>query len=246
MKTRWAEQDKKLKSLLEYREFDYWVYDQHFNLIQLVEHLRGVRRHLDGRNPQHLAILFDCAWLYLHSATLAIQTVRGVHVSNVALGLKEYVLGGAEQVREKENLASLLAELRREGKLPESVSIDPLPQYFPAMVDLFTRVMRRSDTTITSLQYLEYLTSATMVGARTTTTDGFGGAHNNIAAKIAENVVAFLVESAELDGRLLVAARARLFGPDTRPAERPPALETHPAGDVPEELDLGIGENPAP
>ncbi|MFH8252906.1 hypothetical protein ACH3VR_21245 [Microbacterium sp. B2969] len=253
VKERWAEQDRKLKSLLEYREFDYWIYDRHLNLIQMVEHLRGVRRHLDGRNPQHLAILFDCAWLYLVAALHAIQAIRGVHVSNVALGLKEYVLGGAEQVREKENLGSLLAELRREGKLPDTVSIDPLPQYFPAMVDLFTRVMRRSDTTITSLQYLEYLASATMVAARTTTADGFGTAHDDIAAKIAENVVAFLVEAAELDGRMLAAARTRLFGSGAAPA--PPAAakaptsrktDPHVEPDASPELDLGISDPPAP
>lgn len=253
VKERWAEQDRKLKSLLEYREFDYWIYDRHLNLIQMVEHLRGVRRHLDGRNPQHLAILFDCAWLYLVAALHAIQTIRGVHVSNVALGLKEYVLGGAEQVREKENLGSLLAELRREGKLPDTVSIDPLPQYFPAMIDLITRIMRRSGTTITSLQYLEYLASATMVAARTTTADGFGTVHDDIAAKIAENVVAFLVEAAELDGRMLVAARTRLFGPGASPT--PPAGATAPASrktdqpvtpDTPQELDLGISDPPAP
>lgn len=257
VKERWAEQDRKLKTLLEYREFDYWIYDRHLNLIQMVEHLRGVSRHLDGRNPQHLAILLDCAWLYLLAALHAIETIRGVHVSNVALGLKEYVLGGAEQVREKENLASLLAELRREGKLPETVSIDPLPQYFPAMVDLITRVMRRSDSTIATLQYLEYLTSATMVGARTTTADGFGAAHDDIAAKIAENVVAFLVQSAGVDERLLTAARARLFGSNQAPSpgtpphadapqksEMPPTDASQETG-TPQELDLGIEEPPA-
>lgn len=246
VKERWAEQDRRLKSLLEYREFDFWIYDRHLNLIQMVEHLRGVRTHLDARNPQHLAILFDCAWLYLVATLHAIQAIRGVHVSNVALGLREYLLGGAEQVREKENLGSLLAELRREGKLPAAVSIDPLPQYFPPLLDLVTRVMRRSETTVTSLQYLEYLASATMVAARTTTVDGFGNSHDEIAAKIAENVVAFLIEAAGLDDRMLVAARNRLFGPST--VRKPPAAAeaaTSRMTDAPTEPDttqeLGLG-----
>ncbi|MCE7482004.1 hypothetical protein LZG07_08745 [Microbacterium profundi] len=252
VKDRWAAQDKKLKSLLEYREFDYWIYDRHLNLIQMVEHLRAIRHHLDSRNPQHLAILFDCAWLYLLAAVHAIEAIRGVHVSNVARGLKEYVLGGAEQVREKENLASLLGELRREGKLPGTVSIDPLPQYFPTMVDLVTRIMHRNDTTVTSLQYLEYLTSATMVGARTTTADAFGTAHDDIAAKIAENIVAFLVESADLDAQLLTAARGRLFG-STQPPNRSkpehggsdaPVKEPRPDASEPPQLDLGMDAPP--
>ncbi len=228
---RWAEQDRRLKSLLEYREFDYWVYDQHLNLIQMVEHLRQVLRHLDARHPQHLAILFDCAWLYLLAVIRSIETIRGVHVSNIALGLKEYLLGGPERVREKENLAALLHELRSAGQLPDSVNVDALPAYFPNWVDLVTRVMRRSDSTVSSLQYLEYLTSAAMVGVKTTTTDGFGAAHSEIAAKIAENVVSFLVQGAELDGQFLIAARARLFGAES--------IATTASTDVPQQLDLG-------
>ena len=104
-----------MKSLLEYRQFDYWIYDEHLNPVQMVEHLRGVRRTLDGRNPQHVAILLDCAWLYLLTMTHAIDQIRRVHVSNVALGLKEYLLGGPARVREKENIATLLGELQAAG-----------------------------------------------------------------------------------------------------------------------------------
>lgn len=216
---RYAEQDKKLKSLLEYRQFDYWVYDEHLNPVQMVEHLRGVRRTLDGRNPQHVAILLDCAWLYLLTMTRAIDQIRRVHVSNVALGLKEYLLGGPARVREKENIATLLGELQAAGELPDTVSVDPLPSYTVAMAELLNRIMRRGDKVVDCLRYLEYVSSATMVSAKTSAAEGFGDDFDAIAGKIAENVVAFLVQSAELDGRLLVAARALLVQPAERATE---------------------------
>jgi hypothetical protein len=232
---RYAEQDKKLKSLLEYRQFDYWIYDEHLNPVQMVEHLRGVRHTLDGRNPQHVAILLDCAWLYLLTMTHAIDQIRRVHVSNVALGLKEYLLGGPARVREKENIATLLGELQAAGELPDNVSVDPLPSYTMAMTELLTRIMRRGDKVVDSLRYLEYVSSATMVSAKTSAAEGFGDTYDPIAAKVSENVVAFLVQSAELDARLLVAARALLIQsavgvPTNAESRRAPV----------EQLDLGI------
>ncbi len=215
---RYADQDGKLKSLLEYREFDYWVYDEHLNLIQMVEHLRGVRRTLDGRNPQHLAIVLDCAWLYLLTLLHAIQAIRAIHVSQVATGMREYVLGGPDRVREKEQIANVLAELQRAGQVPESVNVAPLPTYFPPMVELVTRVMRRSDTSVTSLRYLEFLSSAAMGGVGDGLPTAFKDTYSDVAAKIAENIVAFLIQSADLDGRLLVAARALLSGRNSEPS----------------------------
>lgn len=232
---RYAKQDKKLKSLLEYRQFDYWVYEPHLNPVQMVEHLRNASRTLDGRNPQHMAILLDCAWLYMLTLLQAIDRIRRVHVSDVALGLKEYLLGGAGQVREKENIASLLSTLQAAGELPDQVNIDPLPPYVQGMAELVTRIMRRSDRAVEVLRYLEYLASATMVSAKTTAAEGFGVCYDPIVAKIAENVVAFLVQSADLDRRLLVVAREILIqknpgglGPDE--------FKNSP----PEELDLNL------
>ncbi|MFV4914198.1 hypothetical protein PFZ49_11775 [Microbacterium lacticum] len=232
---RYAEQDKKLKSLLEYRQFDYWIYDEHLNPVQMVEHLRGVRRTLDGQNPQHVAILLDCAWLYLLTMTHAIDQIRRVHVSNVALGLKEYLLGGPARVHEKENIATLLGELQAAGELPDTVSVDPLPSYTTAMAELLNRIMRRGDRVVDSLRYLEYVSSATMVSAKTSAAEGFGVNYDPIAAKIAENVVAFLVQSAELDGKLLVAARALLV----KPADSPVTDQASPTSPT-DQLDLGL------
>lgn len=222
---RYADQDRKLKALLEYREFDYWVYDEHLNLVQMVEHLRGVRRTLNGSNPQHVAILLDCAWLYLLTLLHAIEAIRAVHVSQIGAGLQEYVLGGPDRMREKEQIAAVLADLQKAGQVPESVNIAPLPAYFTKMVELLTRAMRRSESSITSLRYLEFLSSAAMVGVRVGIGDAFKNSLNEIAAKIAENVVAFLVQSAELDDKLLTSARTLLVGElkrgDGKPASQP-------------------------
>jgi hypothetical protein len=51
--------DKKLKPLLDYREFGYWLYDEHRNLLQLPEHIRACADQLDPRIPHHLALVLD-------------------------------------------------------------------------------------------------------------------------------------------------------------------------------------------
>ncbi len=211
-----AQQESRLKPLLDYRQFDYWIYDEYLNPIQMIEHLRGVRRTLDGKNPHHVAILLDCAWLYVLTLLHAIGEVRKTHVSNLAGGLKEYLLGGPARVREKENIERLLGELKAAGELPESVVTDPLPPYFASMVELVGRVMRRSDRVVESLRYFEYLASAMMVSAKTTAAEGFEASYDPVAAKIAENVVAFLVQAAELDPQLLVRSRVALLEASSR------------------------------
>lgn len=74
--------DHRLKPLLDYRDFDYWLFDEHRNLIQLVENLRACASRLDPRNPRHLALVRDMAWLYLVTLSHAIHTIRAAHVAN--------------------------------------------------------------------------------------------------------------------------------------------------------------------
>ena len=83
--------DKRLRPLTEYRQFDYWVYDEHRNPLQLVEHLRGSARHLDGRNPLHLSLLLDLAWLYLVTIGHAVEYMRMARLSSPETTLSQFL-----------------------------------------------------------------------------------------------------------------------------------------------------------
>ncbi|MDQ7806254.1 hypothetical protein Q5425_21130 [Amycolatopsis sp. A133] len=203
--------NKKLKPLLDYREFGYWLHDDHRNLMQLVEYLRACADLLDPRIPHHLALVLDLTWLYLVSLSQAIHVVRSAHVSDPDRGLQEYLFGGVAGLREKEQLSGLLASLREGGALPAEVRVDPLPDYYPKLRELTTRVMRRPDRVLPALRLLEVLTTAIALVQRVEPAE-LGSLHEDLAAKQAADVVQFLVSTAGLDDGFRARARSLLFG----------------------------------
>ncbi len=82
------------KKLVEYRQFDYWVYDEHRNLLQVVAHLATAAKHLRPDEPAHRALFVDCAWLYTLSLAHAARYVRAVHISDPNTALQQYLFGG--------------------------------------------------------------------------------------------------------------------------------------------------------
>ncbi|MFL6124271.1 hypothetical protein [Actinophytocola sp.] len=203
--------DKKLKPLLDYREFGYWLYDEYRNLMQLVEHLRECADQLDPRNPRHLALVLDLTWLYLVSLCHAIHNIRAAHVSDPDRGLREYLFGGVVGLREKEQLSGLLASLRDGGALPTEVRVDPLPTYYSKLRELVTRVMRRPDRVLPALRLLEVLTTVTALAQRVEPAD-LGSLHDDLAAKQAADVLQFLVGATGLNDGFRTRARSLLFG----------------------------------
>jgi hypothetical protein len=122
--------DKKLNGLIEYRQFDYWVYEEHRNLLQVVAHLEQVRTDLDPGQPAHRALFMDCAWLYSLSLAHAAQHVRAIHVSDIDTALQQYLFGGQLALREKQQLATMLQRLA-----PKAASASPtggvVPVWYP-------------------------------------------------------------------------------------------------------------------
>lgn len=202
--------ERSLKSLAEYRSFDYWIYDKHRNLVQLVEHLRGAGPGLDSRNPLHLAMFFDLCWLYLLTITHAVDHIRSTQLARPQIALQEYLLGGPLGLREKEQLSKLLGSLRDSGAVPAQVDVTPLPSYFSMLLELVARVLRRPENVMPALHQLEVLTAAALFDRSTTASAAFGNSYNELAAKQAADVAGFLVRSADLDpgfrdrGRLML------------------------------------------
>lgn len=203
--------DGKLKPLLDYRDFGYWLYDEYRNPVQVVEHLRECADRLDARNPRHLALVLDLTWLYLVTLSHAIHAIRASHVSDPDRGLQEYLFGGAIGLREKQQLAQLLAGLRDNGALPVEVHVDPLPTYYAKLRELVVRIMRRPDRVLPALRLLELLTAVTALGERVEPAD-LGAVHEDLAAKQAADVVGFLVRTAGLDDGFRARARSLLLG----------------------------------
>jgi hypothetical protein len=203
--------DSRLKPLLTYRDFDYWLFEEYRNLVQLVENLRVCAERLDPRNPRHLALVLDMTWLYLVTLSHAVYVIRAAHVADPDRGLQEYLFGGAIGLREKEGLSRMLAELRDAGALPSEVRVDPLPTYYAKLLELVTRVMRRPDRVLPALRLLEVLTAVTAMGKRVSPAD-LGALHEDLAAKQAVDVVSFLITTAALDTGFRDRARSLLLG----------------------------------
>jgi hypothetical protein len=207
--------DKRLRPLAAYRQFDYWIYNEHRNLLQMVEHLRACARHLDSRNPVHVALLLDLAWLYLVSLTHAAESIRRSHLRQPDLALQEYLLGGPLGAREKRELSEVLAELQRSGAIPRSVNVDSLPPYYSALRELTIRIIRRPSTVIHSLRLLEVSSGSALGGFLEPVGPSLGPTYDEVAAKQAADVIGFLISSAGLDKGFRVGIRFMLLGEPT-------------------------------
>ncbi|WP_139146600.1 hypothetical protein [Arthrobacter sp. SW1] len=199
--------DRRLDGLTEYRQFDYWVYQEHRNPVQLVAHLKEAARHLDYRNPIHLALVLDCAWLYLFSLIKATAHIRGAFLSDPDRGLQEYIFGGAVNLREKQETAELLKKVAPPG----TGELDHLPPYYSNLRELVTRLLRRPSEIQTALRYIEAASGLMAAKRRITLSHAFKEEFNPVAAKLAADVCGFLVASAELDSGFRSEARAYLL-----------------------------------
>ena len=106
--------DRRLQPLLEYRQFDYWVYEHHRNLIQLVVHVKDAAARLDSRHPIHQALFLDLAWLYLLTLIRLTEHLRTSETPTA--GCRRTWFGGAVGLREKQETAAVACRGAR-GKL---------------------------------------------------------------------------------------------------------------------------------
>lgn len=206
--------DAALRPLLDYRQFDYFVYDEYRNPIQLVAHLRKSARKLDARNPLHCSLFMDLAWLELVSIARMIQYVRATHVSDLNVGMQEYLLGGQLGLREKQELASALNAVLPDG----APRPEPLPDYFPAMRETVMRVLRRPDSVVSAMRYAEVASAGLAARRRTPLPSTFGDTFDAVAAKLLADVCGYLVAAGGLDNDFRVTARQILL--DEQPAAR--------------------------
>ncbi|HUZ54043.1 MAG TPA: hypothetical protein VMU94_16145 [Streptosporangiaceae bacterium] len=199
--------DRKLKPLLEYRQFDYWVYDAYRNPVQLVAHLKDAAKYLDPKNPIHLALFLDLVWLYLLTLIKVTQHLRAAFLGDPDRGLQEYLFGGATSLREKEETAALLRSVAPTG----TQNLDHLPPYYANLRELVMRLLRRPTDIQRALRYTEAASALVAARQRVPLRQAFGGDFDPISAKLAADVCGFLVASASLPSEFRVQARAYLL-----------------------------------
>ncbi|WP_134716811.1 hypothetical protein [Saccharomonospora xinjiangensis] len=203
--------DKKLINLVEYRQFDYWVYDEHRNLLQVVAHLREVSEVLDPTHPAHRALFYESAWLYTLSLAQAAAYVRAAHVTAADTALQEYLFGGQIALQEKQRLATLLQKLAPKGGVGSGAGV--LPEWYPQLLELLTRHLRRPYVLNSELRYAEWLAEAQQAKLDVTVSSVFGGEFDPVAAKLLADVCGFLVTMAKLDPEFRARARMALAQP---------------------------------
>lgn len=209
--------DKRLGPLLDYRQFDYWVIDEYRNLQRLVRHLSSAKAILDPRNPIHVALFLDLAWMYLLTLIHATVYIRSAYLNDVDRGAREYLFGGAAGLHEKQSLAERLRAMAPAEISPEE--LDHLPVYYSRLRELLVRLLRRPGHVQSALRQLEVATALGLEKSSATSTSVLmGGAEDDlIAAKLAADVCGFLVATCDLDSEFRVKARSLLLG------EIPPA-----------------------
>ncbi len=228
--------DKKLAALVEYRQFDYWVYDEHRNLQQVVAHLADVNKFLDPSQPAHRALFVDCAWLYALSLAHAVRHVRAVHVSDVDTALQQYLFGGQMALQEKQRLAAVLARLAPKG-VATNGNDAVLPEWYPQLLELLTRHLRRPTVVNDELRHAEWAAEAQLAKEPATVLQAFGTSFSPVAAKLLSDICGFLVTAAGLRTEFRTFARTVFAQSDAAPAPQPVAvqekLHSTDAGDGP-------------
>ncbi|AEG43904.1 hypothetical protein [Isoptericola variabilis] len=220
--------NRRLGPLLEYREFDFWVYEDHRNPVQLVAHLQDAAKHLEPRNPVHLALFVDLAWLYMLTLVRVCAHLQSAYLRDQDRGLQEYLFGGATNLREKVEVAHLLQSVAPEGIQP----LDHLPPYYAQLRELVTRLMRRPAEVQAGLRYAEAVSALMAARVHVALPDAFGVEYRPIAAKLVADVCGFLVAAGGLDPEFRVQARAWLLGEPVATARKTPTLTGVPTGDT--------------
>jgi hypothetical protein len=201
--------DAKLRPLVEYLEFDYWLYPEHRNLQQLIAHLQEAAPILVPRNPVHASLFVQATWSYLISIAQAVQHIRRVHVTDQDKLLRAYLFGGESGLRDKERLAATLRHMT--GRLPaDRPDRDVLPPYYPPMLELVTRYVGKPHKIQPGLRYAEWLAEALIAKERSTVPEAFGSDFDDIAAKLLLDVSRLLALGAGLDNQFVDGMTKRL------------------------------------
>jgi len=201
-----ADADRKLKRLVDYLDFDYWVFEPYRNITQLVAQLSDAVTTLDPANRKHRTLFYDSVWHYALSLAQAVAFVRSTRMADVPTAVRTYAGGGELALREKAGLADML---QRNG-WPASKDIVH-PPYIDQLTELVTRFLVRPAELADVLRYAEYLAVSEVNRIGDSVGAAFGDHLHPVAAKLLADICGFLVTAAGLRPDFRTAARGRLI-----------------------------------
>lgn len=208
--------DKRLTKLIEFRQFDFWVAEPYRNLQQVVAQLQAANKLLDPAQPHHRALLLDCVWLYVLSLARASRHVRTVHIQAVDVSLQQYLFGGQAGLQEKQALAKVIQKLAPSTLLGDD---GVLPSWYPMLLELLIRHLRRPGSVLQELQIAEWMGAAQVARDKSTAEEAFGTFLDPVAAKLLNDVGGFLITAASLDPGFRSAFSDVLFPQSLSPGQ---------------------------
>lgn len=223
-----------LEKLDRYRRAFYWVFPRYRNLTQLPAYLEEASRLFNVADRWAHLVLLDLAWLYLVTVCHTIDQITRLQLAALATSLRQTVVGGEQEMREKQVLAEKLRLVMNSVAADSRESIPDvplLPAYFEDLVDLVSRAAARRFVLTDSLRAIEFTATETVAAGGASWKQAFPQADVH-AAKLASDVVRFLVRAARLNPAFVTrfddAIEGRGLLPRTtsedaqRPVERDP------------------------
>jgi hypothetical protein len=197
--------DKKLDRLADYRNLGYWIVEPHRTIDGVIHHLAQASPDLDPKSAAHRSLVMDMTWLFALSLVHTTAHLRGTFASAIEPGLSQYIFGGPSNLRDKQTQARLFRQVLGDAAGGKDGLFDVLPGYFPGLLELVTRHIRRPGLLTSALRYAEWLgLSLTAKSTRAPrVASAFGEAFDPIAGKLLDDTVRFLISAAQLNDGFL-------------------------------------------
>jgi len=220
-----------LDKLGRYRRAFYWVFPRYRNLTQLPAYLEEASRVFNPSDRWAHLVLLDLAWLYLVSVCHAIDQITRLQLASMAQSLRQTVVGGEQEMREKQLLAEKLKLVMNAvaADSRESVPDVPLlPAYFDDLVDLVSRAAARRSVLTEALRVLEFTATETLAAGSVSWREAFPHADPH-AAKLASDVVRFLTRAAKVASSFVNVFDDAVAGREGGRSDGGARVETTPA-----------------
>lgn len=210
-----SDQAIEVRELARYAHLTYWLEPDHLAPTRLVANLSKAARMLRPDDQDHLALLFDCAWLLMRSLGRVVFYLRTTAADDISFGLSAYLAGSRAVAAQRREMAAILDRLKDSKQIPKRVAIDVNPKYFGQLLELLARLLRRGDIMSQILVTLEVQARLCRVGSNLAIEDAVGESYDKLGAKLGADVVSVLVNAAGLNGGLGDRARRTLMGTTT-------------------------------
>jgi len=180
---------RELDELVEYRKYGFWQAEPNQSLLQLIRVVRSHAPALDQAHPHHRVLFLDLCLLLSLSLLRFSHAVFHVVPNDLPDAARSFLFGGSRSLRYREQLLERMKELLTErpasGAQMGEFALDP--DYWPALLDLITRLARRpNESRRLPLEFAALL--KTVTGDETPT----------MSRKLAWDVGRFLVRAARL------------------------------------------------